>query len=119
MLAIPKAQGCFYALHREFLCLVKIGFYLKSHGKCLLALTPCSDEVWKPLFNNFILSDSRVNSQVMEEMVKLQFSIILLTWAVKNTFNRGSQQEDPGGIWQYLEAFLFVKPGEKLLAFCE
>lgn len=110
-----KHRGVSLPYTENFSVLSRLVF--KSQRKGLLALTPCSDEVWKPLFNNCILLDSTVNSQVMEEMGKFQFSIILLTWAVKTTCNSGSQQENPGGIWRYLDAFLFVKPREKLLAF--
>ena len=81
VLAIPKSQGClffFNTLRKEFLCLVKIGFYLKSLKSKRLVLTPCSDKVWKLHFSNFNLPDSTVNSQVTEEL-NLQFSIVLLS----------------------------------------
>lgn len=44
----------------------------------------------------------------MEEMMKLQFSIISLTWTVKNTFNSGSQQENSECIWHKIYGGIFI-----------
>lgn len=82
VLAIPKAQKWVFMSYTEnFLVSSRLVFTLKV-GEGESVLTPYSNKIWK-LHCNFVLPDSRVSNQVIEEMVaNLQFSTISLVWAV-------------------------------------